>query len=156
MDPARRVFGSVRGLPVPCTLLHSRFRGVERKLPIDRVTAEPGDGAAHGCERGILGLRPAVLVRAAIHADWGAAGVRGVAGQFGGEPEPAAAGAAAAEPKHAIDVHVVPALRVLVAASRPLRIWRAISPAGVHQVPPGSWTSPSACGGRQETAGRRV
>lgn len=43
VDAARQVFAGLRDQPVPCTLLHSRFRGMERERLIQEITAEPGD-----------------------------------------------------------------------------------------------------------------
>jgi len=43
VDAARQVFVGVRDQPVPCTLLHSRFRGVERERLISEITAQPGE-----------------------------------------------------------------------------------------------------------------
>jgi CRISPR-associated endonuclease/helicase Cas3 len=40
---AQAVYRDLRGGPVPCTLLHSRFRGQEREQLVQKVTAPPGD-----------------------------------------------------------------------------------------------------------------
>jgi CRISPR-associated endonuclease/helicase Cas3 len=40
---AQAVYQELRGGPVPCILLHSRFRGHERQQLIDKVTAPPGE-----------------------------------------------------------------------------------------------------------------
>jgi CRISPR-associated endonuclease/helicase Cas3 len=39
---AREVYKGLRGQPVPCTLLHSRFRGHERQRLIRKITDPPG------------------------------------------------------------------------------------------------------------------
>ncbi|HUY52869.1 MAG TPA: CRISPR-associated helicase Cas3' [Streptosporangiaceae bacterium] len=72
VDAARNVFKALRGQPVPRTLLHSRFRGVERERLIKDVTAEPeADGrivvATQVVEAGI-DLNAAVLITEA--APW--------------------------------------------------------------------------------------
>lgn len=43
VDAARQVFAGLRDQPVPCTLLHSRFRGIERERLISEITAQPGE-----------------------------------------------------------------------------------------------------------------
>ncbi|MDT5024775.1 MAG: CRISPR-associated endonuclease/helicase Cas3 [Micromonosporaceae bacterium] len=40
---AREVYRALRDAPAECTLLHSRFRGVEREQLIRRLTEEPGE-----------------------------------------------------------------------------------------------------------------
>lgn len=40
---AQAVYQDLRGGPVPCTLLHSRFRGHERERLVEKVTAPPGE-----------------------------------------------------------------------------------------------------------------
>jgi CRISPR-associated endonuclease/helicase Cas3 len=42
VEAARQVFKSLRGQAVPCTLLHSRFRGIERERLIEQIIAKPG------------------------------------------------------------------------------------------------------------------
>jgi CRISPR-associated endonuclease/helicase Cas3 len=39
---AQAVYRDLRGGPVPCTLLHSRFRGHERQQLVEKVTGSPG------------------------------------------------------------------------------------------------------------------
>ncbi len=39
---AQAIYQALRSGPVPCTLLHSRFRGQERRQLVQRVTAPPG------------------------------------------------------------------------------------------------------------------
>ena len=46
VDAARQVFKNLRGQAAYSTLLHSRFRGVERSSLIDQIIAEPG-GEGH-------------------------------------------------------------------------------------------------------------
>jgi CRISPR-associated endonuclease/helicase Cas3 len=72
VEAARQVFRNVRNQGVPCTLLHSRFRGVEREGLIPEITAEPGDEgrivvATQVVEAGI-DLNAAVLITEA--APW--------------------------------------------------------------------------------------
>jgi CRISPR-associated endonuclease/helicase Cas3 len=69
---ARAVFVALRGEPVPCTLLHSRFRAVERAELIKKVIAEPGQAghivvATQVVEAG-LDLNAALLITEA--APW--------------------------------------------------------------------------------------
>jgi CRISPR-associated endonuclease/helicase Cas3 len=72
VDAARQVFRNLRNQGVPCTLLHSRFRGVEREGLIQEITAAPADEgrivvATQVVEAGI-DLNAAVLVTEA--APW--------------------------------------------------------------------------------------
>lgn len=72
VDAARDVFKALRGQPVPCTLMHSRFRGVEREQLIKQVTDPVGaDGrivvATQVVEAGI-DINAAVLITEA--APW--------------------------------------------------------------------------------------
>ena len=69
---ARVVFAGLRGSAVPCTLLHSRFRGVEREELIRKVIADPGEAghivvATQVVEAG-LDLNAALLITEA--APW--------------------------------------------------------------------------------------
>ncbi len=43
VDTAREVYSALRDMPAELTLLHSRFRGVEREALIRRLTDEPGE-----------------------------------------------------------------------------------------------------------------
>jgi CRISPR-associated endonuclease/helicase Cas3 len=72
VDAARQVFKGVRREGVPATLLHSRFRGVEREQLVQEITAEPGEEgrivvATQVVEAGI-DLNAAVLITEA--APW--------------------------------------------------------------------------------------
>ena len=40
---AREVYKELRSQPVPCTLLHSRFRGHERQRLVEKITGPPGN-----------------------------------------------------------------------------------------------------------------
>jgi CRISPR-associated endonuclease/helicase Cas3 len=69
---AQAVYQELRGGPVPCTLLHSRFRAHERQQLVERVTAPPGEQghivvATQVVEAGI-DLNAAVLITEA--APW--------------------------------------------------------------------------------------
>jgi CRISPR-associated endonuclease/helicase Cas3 len=69
---AQAVYRDLRGGPVPCTLLHSRFRAQERQQLVEKVTAKPGDQghivvATQVVEAGI-DLNAAVLITEA--APW--------------------------------------------------------------------------------------
>ncbi len=70
VDAARDVYKNLRQGPVDCTLLHSRFRGVERVRLMDEITSRPADRivvATQVVEAGI-DLNAAVLVTEA--APW--------------------------------------------------------------------------------------
>jgi CRISPR-associated endonuclease/helicase Cas3 len=72
VDAARGVFKALRGKPVPCALMHSRFRGVEREQLLDQITGPLGEGgrvvvATQVVEAGI-DLNAAVLITEA--APW--------------------------------------------------------------------------------------
>lgn len=71
VDAARSVYKQLRkGSAVRCTLLHSRFRGVERRRLMDEITSDPGDRivvATQVVEAGI-DLNAAVLMSEA--APW--------------------------------------------------------------------------------------
>jgi CRISPR-associated endonuclease/helicase Cas3 len=43
VETARAIYEELRKGPTPCTLLHSRFRGIDRERLIDRVINEPGE-----------------------------------------------------------------------------------------------------------------
>jgi CRISPR-associated endonuclease/helicase Cas3 len=69
---AQALYQDLRGGPVPCTLLHSRFRGHERQQLVERVTTPPGEHghivvATQVVEAGI-DLNAAVLITEA--APW--------------------------------------------------------------------------------------
>jgi CRISPR-associated endonuclease/helicase Cas3 len=69
---AQAVYQDLRNGPVPCTLLHSRFRGYERQRLVEKVTAPPGEQghivvATQVVEAGI-DLNAAVLITQA--APW--------------------------------------------------------------------------------------
>jgi len=70
VDAAREVYKQLRGGPVGCTLLHSRFRGIERAQLMDEITGRPADRivvATQVVEAGI-DLNAAVLITEA--APW--------------------------------------------------------------------------------------
>jgi CRISPR-associated endonuclease/helicase Cas3 len=70
VDSAREVYKQLRGGPAECTLLHSRFLGVERSRLMDQITGRPADRivvATQVVEAGI-DLNAAVLVTEA--APW--------------------------------------------------------------------------------------
>ncbi|MGH3218437.1 MAG: type I-G CRISPR-associated helicase/endonuclease Cas3g [Streptosporangiaceae bacterium] len=70
VDAAREVYKQLRGGPVGCTLLHSRFRGIERSRLMDEITGRPADRivvATQVVEAGI-DLNAAVLITEA--APW--------------------------------------------------------------------------------------
>jgi CRISPR-associated endonuclease/helicase Cas3 len=69
---AQAVYQELRNGPVPCMLLHSRFRGLERQQLAEKVTSEPGEAgrivvATQVVEAG-LDLNSAVLIAEA--APW--------------------------------------------------------------------------------------
>jgi CRISPR-associated endonuclease/helicase Cas3 len=72
VDAARKVYQRLAGGPVPCTLIHSRFRGHERGALAGQVTAAPGEAGHIVCATQVveagLDVNAALLVTEA--APW--------------------------------------------------------------------------------------